>query len=49
MRRGKEVQRASNLITQINVACREQLPKETKRRKKERERERDYAAPNSKC
>lgn len=40
MRRGKEVKLSSNLITQINVAQREQLPKWTKKR--ESRRERDY-------
>ncbi len=38
--RGKEVKLASNLITQINVAWREQLPKWTKKREREREKER---------
>lgn len=31
IRGGKEVKQASNLITQINVAWREQLPKWTKK------------------
>lgn len=38
MGRGKEVKLASNLITQINVAWREQLPKWTKKRERERTR-----------
>lgn len=36
-RRGEEVKLASNLITQINVAWREQLPKWTKERERGRE------------
>lgn len=35
--RGEEVKLASNLITQINVAWREQLPKWTKERERGRE------------
>lgn len=36
-RRGEEVKLASNLITQINVAWREQLPKWTKEQERGRE------------
>ncbi len=39
MCRGKEVELASNLITQINVAWRQQLPKWTERREREGGRE----------
>lgn len=38
MRGGKGVKRVSNLITQINVAWREQLPKWTEKREELRER-----------